>query len=111
MAHPGANNDVVLARDRTELAWSRSGLAMAVCVALLVRRVWPLHGADRYVGLGVVTGGAFLFVAGILFGTRLSGDPEHGHEVIGEPTLRLISLGTIVLATVAVGLGVFAPGN
>jgi len=38
--------DSGLARERTDLAWNRSGLAVAVTVAIILRRLWPLSG-DR----------------------------------------------------------------
>ena len=48
--------DVGLAGERTVLAWNRSGLAVVVCVAVLLRRVWPLHGTDQEVALGLIAG-------------------------------------------------------
>ena len=42
-------NDPGLARERTALSWNRSGLAIIVCIAVVLRHLWPLNGTDETV--------------------------------------------------------------
>jgi hypothetical protein len=57
--------DVGLAAERTVLAWNRSGRAVVVCVAVLLRHVWPLRGADHEVALGLI--GTAVIVWSVVF--------------------------------------------
>jgi uncharacterized membrane protein YidH (DUF202 family) len=43
-----------LAQERTVLAWNRSGLAVVVCIAVLLRHVWPLRGTDQDLALALI---------------------------------------------------------
>jgi len=95
--HPRAG----LASQRTELAWSRTGLAVFVCGAVLLRRLWPLERPASYVaaaaiGLGIAVWAAVLVVVG-RWAERTGRDP-------GAPLRRT------VVATVAFAIAGFAIG-
>jgi uncharacterized membrane protein YidH (DUF202 family) len=100
--------DVGLAGERTVLAWNRSGLAVVVCVAVLLRRVWPLHGTDQEVALGLIAGAVVVWaiVLAVLTlspGARGAGAP-HSAKVF-----RLMTGGTLLLAVVGFVAAFAAP--
>ena len=74
MTPPQEAPDAGLAEERTVLAWNRSGLAVVVCVAVLLRHVWPLQGTDHEVALGVDRGR----------GDRVVRDLRRPHALPGE---------------------------
>ncbi len=100
--HPG------LAKERTELAWSRSGLAVAVTVAIILRRLWPLTGDKAVVGLVIIAIGAILWVVGMQLGrrTRLGMGPE---SALTTSSCRMMTIGTLVLAGAGFVVGVVFP--
>ncbi len=89
--------DSGLARERTELAWSRSGLAVAVTVAVTLRNLWPLTGDKAVVALGLIAAGSAFWVVGMQVGrrTRLFSD---GTEALATSTFRMLTIGTMILA-------------
>ena len=97
-----------LAAERTVLAWNRSGLAVVVCVAVLLRHVWPLQGTDHEVALGLI--GAAVIVWSVIFAiltlSRGKRDPSESHP---ESVFRLITAGTLLLAVVGVVASFAAP--
>jgi hypothetical protein len=100
--------DPGLARERTTLARNRSGLALLVCVAVLLRRVWPLPGGDRLLAIGFIAVGGMIWALIILI-------LEHNQRVpgstspLGQGALTLITAGTLVLAATAVVLTLLTP--
>ena len=91
--------DAGLAEERTVLAWNRSGLAVVVCVAVLLRHVWPLHGTDQEVALGLIAGAVIVWaivLAVLTFSARTheTGAPHR------ENVFRLVTAGTLLLAVV-----------
>jgi uncharacterized membrane protein YidH (DUF202 family) len=90
--------DEPLAGERTDLAWTRTGIALAVCIAALGRRVWPLDRADHWLALGLVAIGVIAWAVALLFAQRISKTTHHGRELIPPHTLRLLSAGTFALA-------------
>jgi uncharacterized membrane protein YidH (DUF202 family) len=103
--------DEPLAGERTDLAWTRSGIAFAVCLAVLLRRVWPLDRTDHILALALVASGAIVWAVGLLLARRVARTTHHGREVMDASTLRLISTGTFVLGVAAFVLGWFPPGD
>jgi uncharacterized membrane protein YidH (DUF202 family) len=100
--------DVVLAAERTVLAWNRSGLAVVVCVAVLLRHVWPLQGTDHEVALGLI--GAAVIVWSVIFAVLTLTRGERGpHVSHAESVFGLITAGTLLLAVVAVVASFAAP--
>jgi len=86
-----------LARERTELAWSRSGLSVAVTVAVTLRRLWPLTGDKTVVALALIAAGSFIWVVGMQLGRRARSvtDMNGGLATL---TFRLLTIGTMILA-------------
>ena len=62
-----ADDDRGLAAERTEIAWGRSGLAIATCLAVVLRRVPSMSSgqlAGVVIGVAVVLG-AFVLLSGV----------------------------------------------
>ncbi len=93
----GTSRDIDLARDRTDLAWNRSGLAVAVAVAIVLRRLWPLHGDREVITLALIAAGALTWAAGMWLSRRLP-NPDGAAGTMGVSGGRLLTVGTIVLA-------------
>jgi hypothetical protein len=106
---PGARaSDPGLARERTELAWSRSGLSVAVTVAVTLRRLWPLTGDKAVVALVLIAVGAIIWVLGMQIGRRRRLGAEVGGAVTAS-TFRMLSIGTLILALAAFVVGLILP--
>ena len=100
--------DAGLAAERTVLAWNRSGLAVVVCVAVLLRHVWPLQGTDHEVALGLI--GAAVIVWSLVFAVLMLSRGKRGPYVSHpENVFRLITAGTLLLALVGVVASFTAP--
>jgi len=100
--------DSGLAAERTVLAWNRSGLAVVVCVAVLLRHVWPLQGTDHEVALGLI--GAAVIVWSLVFAVLMLSRGKRGPYVSHpENVFRLITAGTLLLAVVGVVASFAAP--
>lgn len=100
--------DSGLARERTELAWSRSGLAVAATVAIILRRLWPLTGNKALVALVIIAIGAALWVVGMQLGRRTSRSIE-GNNAFTISSCRMITIGTLVLAGAGFTVGIAFP--
>ena len=88
-----------LAGERTALSWNRSGLAVVVCVAVLLRHVWPLHGTDHEVALGLIAGAVIVWCVLLAILTLSRGTPGT-YVPRGENVFRLMTVGTLLLALV-----------
>jgi uncharacterized membrane protein YidH (DUF202 family) len=97
-----------LARERTELAWSRSGLAVAVTVAVTLRRLWPLTGDKSVVALVLIAVGAAIWLLGMQLGRRGRLRPETSGPATTS-TLQMLTIGTLMLATAAFMVGLLLP--
>jgi uncharacterized membrane protein YidH (DUF202 family) len=88
-----------LAEERTVLAWNRSGLAVVVCVAVLLRHVWPLRGTDQELALGLIAAAvvAWAIVLALLTFSAARRDASGPH---GERVFRLMTAATLLLALV-----------
>ena len=71
--------------ERTDLAWNRTGLAVVVCIAVLLRRLRPLRGADQVVALAGISAGAMAWAVVLWMGrpcrdgsARARRPPTHG---------------------------------
>jgi uncharacterized membrane protein YidH (DUF202 family) len=104
-AHPQPRG---LARERTVLAWNRSGLAAVVCIAVLLRHLWPLEGDGELVAIAAIALAAVVWAIGLLTFTRATaGRAEEG--VVGEKVFRLMTIGTVLLAVGGFVLAFYAP--
>ena len=87
-----------LARERTVLAWNRSGLAAVVCIAVLLRHLWPLEGVGGYVALAVIAAAAIVWAVSLLAITSSSAN-RPDEALFGERVFRLMTVGTVMLAS------------
>jgi len=94
-----APDDLGRARERTTLAWTRTGLSFAVAGALLLR----LLGDEGSRALGLAVGFVVLGSVSWLWAWRT---PEARPAIdtrLGRATIRTLALGTTVIATLAIG--------
>lgn len=89
-----------LAGERTDLAWSRSGLALAAMVAVVLRRVF--EELDEItapaVVFGLLVGGAVAWALALLHARVVVSDTLTGRRLADPRALRLVALGTTALA-------------
>jgi uncharacterized membrane protein YidH (DUF202 family) len=97
--------DEGLSPQRTQLAWGRTGLAMAAAVVVLARRAWLVGGALEAVSLAVVGVGGVVWLIGMQRSRDLHVHMEP-HGLAGGRAFWLITIGTVLLAAGAVSLGV-----
>ena len=100
--------DLGLARERTELAWSRSGLSVAATVAVTLRRLWPLTGDKAVLALALIAVGAVIWVLGMQLGRRQRLRAEGGGAATAL-TFRMLTIGTLTLAVAAFVVGLLLP--
>ena len=95
-----------LARERTELAWNRSGLAAAAAVAVILRRLWPISNDGAVLVLVLIGLGAAVWVTAMQLGRsarmgRSAGSRSTEPGALGESTCRMLTIGTLLLAGAA----------
>jgi hypothetical protein len=97
-----------LARERTVLSWNRSGLALVVCIAVLLRHLWPIQTAGELVALTGIAAAGIIWAVGLFTLTRsMAGREEEG--ILGERVFRLMTAGTLLLALAGFVLAFFGP--
>jgi uncharacterized membrane protein YidH (DUF202 family) len=89
-----------LAAERTILAWNRSGLAVAVTVVIVLRRLWPLHGDREDLALGLIAIGALTWLVGMRIAHR-TGVPTGSQPALSRSAARILTVGTVALAAAA----------
>jgi uncharacterized membrane protein YidH (DUF202 family) len=99
--------DRSLARERTQLAWTRSGLAVLVCIAVLLRHLWPLRGTEQIVAVSLIAAAAIGWGLAVLRLTNVRG--TRTASLHGAVAFRLATAGTMLLAVVGFVLAFFAP--
>jgi uncharacterized membrane protein YidH (DUF202 family) len=97
-----------LARERTALAWNRSGLALIVCAAIVARRLWPLSSAQQLVVLGMIAGAVIVWAVA-LFVLRAREDEGTDRAARGRTGLMLMTVATELLAAGAIALTLVTP--
>jgi uncharacterized membrane protein YidH (DUF202 family) len=99
MASEPNQPDAGLAEERTALAWNRSGLAVVVCVAVLLRHVWPLRGTDQELALGLIAGAVVVWAV-VLAVFTLAARSHQADTPHSAGLFRLVTAGTLLLALV-----------
>jgi hypothetical protein len=97
--------DEGLSPQRTQLAWGRTGLALAAALAVLARRAWLVGGPLEAVALALVGVGGLVWLVGM----RMSRDLHlhmRPHGLVGGRSFALVTVGTLLMAVGAVILGV-----
>jgi hypothetical protein len=100
--------DEGLSPQRTELAWGRTGLAMAAAVVVLARRAWALGGGFEVAAIVVVAVGGLVWLAGMRLSRDLHAHMEP-HGLAGTRAFAYVTAGTVLLAVGASVFGVLAP--
>lgn len=90
--------DQGLVHERNDLAWNRSGLAFVVCVAVLLRHIWPLHGTDQFVALACVSAAAVAWAVALSFGRALWSRTRRATVKMSDGRALVITAGTLALA-------------
>jgi uncharacterized membrane protein YidH (DUF202 family) len=93
-----------LARERTDLAWNRSGLAVVVCIAVLLRHIWPLRGTDQVVALVGISAGSFAWALALSVGRTLWSRTPGIRGRLSSRRAAVITAGTLALALAAFAL-------
>lgn len=99
--------ELASAAQRTDLAWTRSGLAVGLVVAVVLRRV--AAGARTpvvvliLVGAGLATWSAGFWIAHRIAAGRREGAP------VGPRMLRLVTAGTVLIAGASFVAALLAP--
>ncbi|HEX6311727.1 MAG TPA: hypothetical protein VF152_08875 [Acidimicrobiia bacterium] len=99
-----------MAAQRTGLAWSRSGLALLVCLAIIARRFFPFATRAEHVA-------GFLLLGGGGLGWAIAAYWGRGHSLTAgvggaaaAPRFRLLTLATVAVAVAGLALAAFPPG-
>lgn len=98
--------DPGLPAERTELAWSRSGLAMLGCAALVARRFVPVEPGAELAALMVLLGVSGVAWAGALLAARRV-RPGAPAEPSADRRLRMATLSTTAIAAAAFVVALF----
>ena len=96
--------DEGLAPQRTQLAWGRTGLAVAVALAVLARRAWSVGGGFEAAALVLVGVGGLVWLVGMRESRDLHIHMEP-HGLVGTRAFSLVTAGTLLLAVGATVLG------
>jgi len=96
-----------VAAERTGLAWSRSGLALLACLAILARRFFPLDTrADHLAAYLLLGGGGLGWAIAAFWGRgRLFTSGQSGATAARR--FRLLTLSTVLVAGAGFALGLF----
>lgn len=101
-------NDPGLARERTVLASNRSGLAVVVCIAVVLRHLGPLSDTGESLALGIVAVAAIMWAS-----ASLALRVREGGRTIGSFRTRrvfgLMTVATVLLAAGGVTLTLLTP--
>ena len=96
-----------VAAERTGLAWSRSGLALLACLAILARRFFPLDTRADHVAAFLLLGVGGLGWAIAAFWGRDRSFTSGRSGAAAARRFRLLTASTVVVAIAGFVLGVF----
>ncbi len=97
-----------LARERTVLAWNRSGLAAVVCIAVLLRNLPPIRSTGQEIALGLIAASAIVW-AGALLALSLAGADRERSNLFEPRVFFWMTVATLILALAGFLLAVLAP--
>jgi uncharacterized membrane protein YidH (DUF202 family) len=98
--------DPGVARERTELAWNRTGVALLVAAAAILRHLWPLHGDRSVVALALLAAGGTVWIVALWWIRRVRATSP---GPLGAPILGLIASGTLLLALAGLVVSLVTP--
>jgi uncharacterized membrane protein YidH (DUF202 family) len=94
-----------MAGERTDLAWSRSGLALTVAAAAVLRRLWvQTDGPTGRVIVFSLLGAGALCWCTALWWARVAARPTLEGRSVARRDLRRVTFGTVVFAVAALVL-------
>ncbi len=95
-----------LAGERTELAWSRTALSMAVVAAVVLRRVWERLDTvtARVAVLGILAAAAVAWLGALWWAETAGRSGLEGRPAVGPHVLRRVTAATLILAATALVL-------
>jgi len=97
-----------VAAERTGLAWSRSGLALLACLAILARRFFPLDTrADHLAAYLLLGGGGLGWAIAALWGRGRSLTSGRRSGASAARRFRLLTVSTVLVAGAGFALGLF----
>jgi uncharacterized membrane protein YidH (DUF202 family) len=98
-----------LAGERTDLAWTRSGIAVLAASAALVRRVMHEFELETVtaVVLAIVAGLATIGVASLLYSRVFAAPTRSPERVVRPERLQRVAYGTAAFGVVAAVIGLF----
>lgn len=100
MNDEAAPEPIGLARERTVLAWTRTGLSFTVAGAFLLRAI----GSEGTLVLELAVGLVLLGSLAWLWGWR-SPEPQPAVDSrLGRATVRMLGVGTALVAVAAIGV-------
>ncbi len=90
-----------LAGERTDLAWSRSGIAVLTCSAALLRRIaTELDSVSAgFVVFGLIAGSVVAWIAAMGHARKIARSTLEGRLMADRRALRTTAYGTSALAT------------
>lgn len=95
-----------MAGERTDLAWSRSGLAVLASLAALAKRL--LNELDVITASGVIVAALFVgagaWITGLLWARTIAETTLAGRTVSEARTLRLVAWGTVAIGVAALAI-------
>lgn len=84
-------------------------MAALICIAVLLRHIWPLHGDRRIVALACISAGAVVWAAALLIGQSMSRIAGGERRRLSQAQAGVITAATLALAVAAFVLGLFPP--
>jgi uncharacterized membrane protein YidH (DUF202 family) len=102
-----------LAGERTDLAWSRSALALVVAGAALLRRIWEdvdVANAQALV-FSVLGVGAVSWVTALVWAHGAARSTMEGRRIADAAALRRMTAGTLLFCVAALILAVLPGGG
>ncbi len=105
----GSDRDARVAAERTGLSWSRSGLSLLACLAIVARRFFPLDTRADHVAAFLLLGlGGLGWAIAALWGRGRSLTAGRSSVAVAR-RFRFLTFSTVVLAVAGFVLGAFPP--